>query len=336
MSNKLLCIAIPTYRRLHHLKRVLDSLCDEVQGLEDVIEIFVSDNHSCDGTAEYLQALSIKFKFLSFISNPENLGPDENFRLCFVNSNAKYFWLLGDDDFPKKGFLSELIYFINNKKNIDIIYLNSHWVVDIDLAMHSRVDDLSYKLMTKYSFAEYVNIWLGYISAVIIKKDLIEFSDQELLQQLKGSNLIQLGWVLPALKKGKNFFVINTKCILATRNNTGGYAAIDIFGVRLPRILKSYLAEDVLLQRKVLEPMILSFFTALVWKIRNQSDEGVFLNNHNWENVKQNLNNIWAFRLLTKPAYSLPKNWGIFFVLLAKIIGYLRKKTLLWIGYEFI
>lgn len=336
MGNKMLTIAVPTYKRLHHLKRLLGSLCQEVQGLGESIEIFVSDNNSDDGTEDYLRDLSLRFKFLTFIAHEKNLGPDENFKACFNYSRAKFFWLLGDDDCPRNGFVTELMRLLNKSEEIDMIYLNSWWVKDIDAVTDDKAKSLICKSMNRDLFAESVNIWMGYISGIIIKKSLVDLKDINNLHALSGTNLIQLGWVLPVLKNGKKFLIIKTKCILATRNNTGGYAGITVFGENLPKILRIYLGDDNNLQKKILEPMILNFFTALVWKIQNQSDAGGFLSTHKWGNVCKAYDGFWMFRILTIPAYNLPKHLGIFFVIAAKILGMVRGKILSWAGYEFI
>jgi hypothetical protein len=190
--------------------------------------------------------------------------------------------------------------------------------------------------MKRGVFAEAVNIWMGYISGIIIRKDLVTEDQTELLVSLNGTSLLQFGWVLPVLKGGKNFYFIKNKCILATRNNTGGYAGIEVFGNNLIKIIQSYLEADVRLQRKIISPMVLNFFTALVWKIEHQKDQGVFLKEKRWDVVCSNFKEIFVFQLFTRPAHFLPKSLGLLFVVAAKILGMLWRKLLLWVGYELI
>lgn len=325
MSGKLLTIAIPTFQRLHHLKRLLDLICYEVQGLDDSIEIFVSDNKSNDGTSKYLEELASKFKFLSFKINATNIGPEENFRQCFIHANSKYFWLLGDDDLPIHGFITQLLNLLKSEQEIDVLYLNSKWVNNIDKKNNLEINFLKSKLMTRDIFVEVVNVWITFISAIIIKKDLVKDKDVEYLRYMIGSKLIHLGWVLPALLNGRSFCAIQSKCLLATKNNSGGYDAITVFGENFPRILQTSLRNYGYLQRKILSSMVLVFFTTLVWKIRHQSDDGAFVKEYSWDQVCENFSGVLYFQILTRPAHYLPKYFGILFVVVAKVLGCIKK-----------
>ncbi len=93
-----LSICIPTYNRKRNLSELLDVLA-EIRGMAD-IEVIVSDNASTDGTKEYMEDLVKKEKIqnLRYHRNDENIGPDNNFVMCYKLARGDYVWLLGDDD----------------------------------------------------------------------------------------------------------------------------------------------------------------------------------------------------------------------------------------------
>ena len=54
-NNVLLSICIPTYNRLDHIRRQLDFFKQEGAFSNEEIQFIVSDNHSTDGTGEWLK-----------------------------------------------------------------------------------------------------------------------------------------------------------------------------------------------------------------------------------------------------------------------------------------
>src|SRR5665647_1113407 len=94
--SKILSICIPTYNRAEILSENLENLIHKVSPYG--IRIIVSDNASTDNTAEIVRNAQKKYDYLTYSCNEENFGPDRNFELALKTCDAKYAWLMGDDD----------------------------------------------------------------------------------------------------------------------------------------------------------------------------------------------------------------------------------------------
>lgn len=116
-----LTICIPTYKRLHLLKILLDGLLPQAQALD--VRIQLTDNNSQDGTAEYLATQSSKYSCLFFSINPETVPIDENMFLAMQSTESKYVYPLGDDDFLPEGTLQSIVNELENH-HPDILVLS--------------------------------------------------------------------------------------------------------------------------------------------------------------------------------------------------------------------
>jgi glycosyltransferase involved in cell wall biosynthesis len=95
-----LTIYIPTYNRLQSLMRCLDCIKRDIDGYEEQVCVYVSNNASTDGTKEYLDSLS----WVKKRHNPLNLGAAKNFVHAYdLPFETKFVWLLGDDDYVIPG-----------------------------------------------------------------------------------------------------------------------------------------------------------------------------------------------------------------------------------------
>jgi glycosyltransferase involved in cell wall biosynthesis len=91
----LFTIAIPTYNRIAFLKKAVESA--QKQDYPN-FEIVVFDNHSTDGTFEYLKQTIELDKRIRFIRNPENMGGIKNIEQIPAAISGKYVLILCDDD----------------------------------------------------------------------------------------------------------------------------------------------------------------------------------------------------------------------------------------------
>ncbi|WP_024850590.1 glycosyltransferase family 2 protein [Hydrogenovibrio kuenenii] len=96
--SDLLAICIPTYNRADKLEKSLAYHAPKLAKYG--IPIYISDNASEDGTQDVVSQYSEKYGNIFYHRNYSNLGPDKNFELVLkLPENAKYAWLLGDDDY---------------------------------------------------------------------------------------------------------------------------------------------------------------------------------------------------------------------------------------------
>ena len=121
----ILSIAIPTYNGSAHILETLESIRNQAGEYKDLIEIFVSDNASDDGTDQIISGYQINNQCnITYSKNIKNLGFDRNVDLCFKKASGKYVWLLGDDDLLKTGALSTVLKILHEHPNLKVILVN--------------------------------------------------------------------------------------------------------------------------------------------------------------------------------------------------------------------
>jgi glycosyltransferase involved in cell wall biosynthesis len=105
--NKLsITVFIPTYNRLALLKRSVYSVLN--CGIP--VHLLILDNHSTDGTFEWVQSYSKTSTIpIHVIRNPKNIGVALNFSLGFSAVETDFLVPLADDDELVPGFLSKAI-----------------------------------------------------------------------------------------------------------------------------------------------------------------------------------------------------------------------------------
>jgi abequosyltransferase len=265
----LLTIIIPTYNRADCLSLLLTSLTNELHGVEDKVSILIGDNASTDLTPSVTSAFLGKHPTAQLLRHPKNLGPDENFCSCIDNVISKYFWIFGDDDLPKPGVLRYIVQLLSSQKP-DLVYLNSEWMKHITGPNDSeQVANLSAIRLTSEDFSRKVNVWVTFISGMIINLDrLYELNPGLSTRRFSGTSLVQLGWVLPLLMTGNRFYMIVQRCVLATSGNTGGYELFKVFGKNFPLILNDVCGENSNETKKIREILSWDFIPNLLWSSR--------------------------------------------------------------------
>lgn len=99
---------VVTYNRAELLKECLASL----QGQSAPCDILVVDNHSTDGTGEWLAAYAAEHENMRFFSLPENIGGAGGFNFGMrraVEEGFEYVWLMDDDCLPHPDALEKLL-----------------------------------------------------------------------------------------------------------------------------------------------------------------------------------------------------------------------------------
>lgn len=130
----ILSVCIPTFNRLHYLKEALAALLPQAE-LHGV-EVCVSDNHSTDGTAQYLEALANRGgPALRYVVQAENIGIDKNMMAAIGMGGGRYVYPIGDDDVLPDGSLQEILREI--EKDCDVLVLNG-WHTDPSLARKTK------------------------------------------------------------------------------------------------------------------------------------------------------------------------------------------------------
>lgn len=232
------------------------------------------------------------------IRNAINIGAENNFFECFTRARGRYFWLIGDDDLPKFGTIQRIINLLFIERP-DLIYIESEWVQKIPTADQGHpIDKLHAIQISANDLAIKINVWLTFISATIINRDLyLEKNSLLDAKRYHGTNLIQLGWVLEILKNGNKFLYIENKCITATAENSGGYEIVRTFCINFPKIINEIFSENNNLARKIIRRCLISHTPEIIWQFR-------FGNNSRFEAEK-------PLALLLKALRIYPEYWLI-------------------------
>ncbi|MFH0927096.1 MAG: glycosyltransferase family 2 protein [Candidatus Micrarchaeota archaeon] len=122
--GKILTLAIPTYNRAWALERLLSFLSEEIKGVEDEVEIFISDNASTDGTPEVIGKWEKKIGVRKR-RNSQNYGYEVNAMRILAECSGEFFWGLGDDDLVKKGCVRKLV---ADLKELEVQHVSSIYV----------------------------------------------------------------------------------------------------------------------------------------------------------------------------------------------------------------
>lgn len=322
--NKLLTIIIPTYNRSEFLSALLSRLVLELEGCKSVVDVIVGNNASSDNTSAVIHEFSSRWASTQTLEHKENLGAEENFCRCVENVNTPYFWIIGDDDSPCLGVIELLLDFLYCYQP-DLVYLSSQWSSKVNVEAHNlRIAGLEATLMDKRSFGRQVNVWMTFISGLIVKRELI---DTSLLRQFKGSQLVQLGWVFSALRNGRRFLYVHTSCVQAQSGNTGGYNLLRVFGRNFQHITRRMLSDDAN-QRAMADEIIrrttISFLPGLVWGFR-QGNLGEFGSSVSFDGLDYELRRSLPFRLLVNPLAMAAPRQATALIFLARCLTKLIK-----------
>jgi abequosyltransferase len=240
MQQKLLTIIIPTYNRADCLALLLDTLAQEIAGIEEQVELVVGDNASNDRTPLVAAAFAARCSAAKVLRHEHNVGPEENFCRCIEAATGSFMWLIGDDDLPKTGVVAHVLALLRSS-DPDLVYLGSEWLPEIAGPLAgAALRSFTPQRVSSADFAGYVNVWVTFISGMVVNRErLLAMRPLPDLRRFTGTSLVQLGWVLPLLMAGTRLYVVREPCMLATSGNTGGYKLIAVFATNLPRILDS-------------------------------------------------------------------------------------------------
>lgn len=129
--SHVVCVIV-TYNRLQLLKECLDAVIKQSYPIE---RILVVDNHSTDGTEEFLCNLRKEYAELSYIRTQSNIGGSGGFSegiKCAVSYNPDWIWIMDDDTIPKVDALENLMKYT---EDVNLGFLCSK-VIWMDGTMH--------------------------------------------------------------------------------------------------------------------------------------------------------------------------------------------------------
>lgn len=269
MKPTLLTIVIPTFNRSDTLAVLLDALTLQLAGRQDLVEVIVGDNASTDTTPAVVEAFAAAYPAVTTFRHPENLGPDENFCRCLDRVATRFFWIIGDDDLPKVGVVQQVIDWLRHD-DPDLLYLGSEWLPRVTGPTDGMpLVNLAASVRSREDFAREVHVWVTFISGMVVNMARLRELNPGLdLRRFAGTNLVQLGWVLPMLMSGSRFQICLQPCMLATSGNTGGYKLLTVFGTNLPHVLDQACGAGSSERRLIFNQLAWRYVPNLLWMSR--------------------------------------------------------------------
>jgi abequosyltransferase len=242
-SRPLLTIAIPTYNRARYLKELLSVLFDQLVA-EPRVELIISDNASPDETPVIIQEFQKLGLPLRNIRNQINIGADANFQQCFEQARGKYFWLFGDDDIIVPGGVARILALLD-RQDYAIAYVSTYefrndYVTERTWDKFGRIAE---PLAGGLELIRRIGAMVTFISAMIVNKDRYLSSVHPPLDVLIGTNLMQLGYLLPVVASSMSNLYIWERLVAARGGNCSGWGACQVFGINLKRVAEQYLGD---------------------------------------------------------------------------------------------
>lgn len=114
------------YNRKEYVEKAVESI--EKQ-LSEEDELLISDDCSTDGTSEFIDALSEKYKNIKVFHQSENLGVDKNMTFLFDNAKNDIFIICDSDDISLDGRVETITKELEENNKISVIYSNGE-VID--------------------------------------------------------------------------------------------------------------------------------------------------------------------------------------------------------------
>jgi abequosyltransferase len=304
-NRPLLTIAIPTYNRQQYLTELLSVLEPQVAAHPEV-ELLVADNGSPDGTTNVVQGFIARGVKIRYHRHAENVGPDANFIYCLTSAQGKYFWLCGDDDIIVPGTLDELMGHLAQEE-FDLVYMTNYGFRQ-DFIAEREHDPLSrrfHRIASERHFSKAVNIMFSFISTMIVNKDRLQEIPHEDPAAFVNSNLSQLSWTLPLLRKHRRSLVLWNRPVAGRHGNAGGYALGEVFGKTLLDVMSRCLPDRPDLAAIIINFTLRRWLPSIVYAMRRDGNQKLALDSAHLA-LQQAYGRNFRFWLFAYPVLVLP------------------------------
>jgi glycosyltransferase involved in cell wall biosynthesis len=319
-GQPLLSFAIPTYNRAKCLDRLLGVLLKELRG-ESRVELIVSDNASTDNTPAVVENYRQRGLDIRYLRNEVNRGMDFNILQCYEQAIGKYVWIFGDDDLIAPGTMKRVLDALATQR-YDLICIRGYSIEgeyvqhknftpspDLDLA---RAEDL----------ARHVNVFITFISGIIVNKELISSVPHRPFDSLLGTEVVQLGPRYTALNYHRRSLLICDPLIAATGNTHVEYALYRTFGPTLTRITREWV-ENKSIQRVIINATIQTFFPYFLLLSRISETSDIAEDPH--QVLRSCLGNNFRYWIFDYPVYALPLPLARIWLLVVRVINKLDR-----------
>jgi len=308
MPLPLLTIIVPTYKRSANLTILLRTLREETAAVAGDVVVYVSDNCSPDDTPDVVARASEDWPTLRSHRHPTNVGPDRNFCHAVDAVQTRWFWIIGDDDLPKRGVVTQVVTQLRATQPA-LLYMQSEWINPVLNADQGEpVGTLRVATLDSQRFAASVHVWVTFISGMVIDKDrLCAVLGEHAIDRFDATHLVQLGWVLPLLTSAGPFLFVTDRCILATRDNSGGYGLLTVFGVNFTRIVNDSFGVRHPLSNALIVGNITQYLPGRIWGSRDARHAETYVTENPWAALDGQLGSRWLYWVLLVPLGRFPR-----------------------------
>lgn len=326
-DQPMLTIAIPTYNRAKYLDQCMERIAEEIDSLNEeqrrLVQVCVADNGSTDDTpmvvSRHLEKFGQKFEA---VRNSENMGMDFNFTRCYDLAKTPYVWLVGDDDLILPGGLKKVLDVLTENE-IDLLYVNNYWFQNsYEEKPEQKEKHGALIFSNSLEFARRTNVMLTYLSGLVVRSGV----GMNYRSELTASNLVQLSWVLPLLRDGKNFMIIEDWVVAAQGSNSGGYGLVKVFGSNLVKITNEILKDMPTVARAIQNGTIVNFFPGFIFEFRKGSSK--FSDMDMAAGLKEAFGNNWRYYVFLAPLIRLPLCVASYYNVFLKVFRRLFRSVL--------
>lgn len=216
MMRMKLSICIATRNRGAFIGETLRSILPQCG---EAVEVVVLDGASSDDTEQVVRGLAAAFPVLRYFRQAVNGGVDRDYDAAVGYARGEYCWLMSDDDLVKPGAVGAVLRAIDRGASLIVVNSELRNFDFSELLDHSRLRlaaDRTYAPEQFESLFEDVSGYLGYIGAVVIRRDIWQSRRRE---PYFGSNFIHVGVIFQQRLPGETV-VLNEPLISIRFGNT--------------------------------------------------------------------------------------------------------------------
>lgn len=304
-DQPLLTITVPTYNRAEYLDLCLERIWEEIGCLSEerryLVRVCVADNGSTDATPGVVSRYQERFaEKIEAIRTDNNMGMDYNFTRCYELAKTPYVWLIGDDDIILPGGLRRVLDVLD-KYEVDLLYVNNYWFESDYRDKPCKKEKHGVTVIdSSLQFAKRTNVMLTYLSGLVVRTGI----GSNFRNALAGSNIVQLSWVLPLLRDGKRFAILEDWIVAAKGSNSGGYGLVKVFGHNLVKITREILKDKPDVARAIQNGTIVNFFPSFVMESRKGPSKFTDLDMK--VGLEEAFGNNWRYHIFLAPLVRLP------------------------------
>lgn len=229
-----LSICIPTYNQPTKIRRLLESIIDQIT---PEVEVVVRDDSTNDETKIIIDEFSIKIPIRYIRGKKEGL----DVAIIFLTHTAKgrYVWWIGDDVIAP-GAIAHICSVIKNNPEISFIWINSG---DITNNKMIAVDDRTEHFFKDKNEVIETDIGLlGFITSTLFKKESA-ISGLSAAENYVGSAFVCMYIILHVLTQPGKFYFLGTPYILSDSKPAGEvrwYDQFQVFCINLFSIVMAF------------------------------------------------------------------------------------------------